>query len=473
MTHLSLRRRALAAFGVLAVLAGCSSAATQAPATPAGATATAAAAATSTAAAATPVAATPAPATPVPATPVAATPAVTPAGAAVTLEMWSRADLAAFLPAVIDAFNASHTNVQIKLTLIPDDQVTQKFAAAASGGAGPDIVSVDLARVSQYAAAGWFSDITANVATLTYKDKLSPSHLTLATVGDKTYALPFTADVSVLNYNKDLFTKAGLDPEKPPTTWAEISDAAKKIRALGDDTYGFYFSGACGGCMAFTFLPFTWANGGDVLSGTGTDVKPTIYPNEQLKAALQFFNTMWKDGVVHPQAQTDTGADQFGPFFSGKVGMYIQGTFPLPTLKKDHPEINWGATPIPGTTSGAAAFTGGDSVALTKQSEAHAAEAWEALAWLTDGGQKELAKAGVLPTRSDIAATDYAAADPRLAVFADALAVGHTPNVEQVAPLFYDPNGPWGAVVYDGIFNGNFDDAMKTGQKAMEDLLAQ
>ncbi len=398
-------------------------------------------------------------------------PSVAPPVAPVTLQMWGRADLQAFLPAVVDAFNANHTNVQVKLTLIPDDQVVQKFTAAAAGGTGPDIVSVDLATVASYAQNGWFSDITDKANALTYKSTLSPSHLALATVNSKIYALPFTADVSVLNYNKDLFTKAGLDPNKPPTTWAEIQADATAIRKLGGTTYGFYFSGACAGCMAFTFLPFTWANGADVLSGTGANVKPTISPNPQLKSALEFFHTLWTSGVVDPEAKTDTGTDQFGPFSSGNVGMYIQGTFPLASLKKDHPNINWGATVIPGTTSGSAAFTGGDSIALTKQSDAHAAEAWTALSWMTDAGQKVLAQQGVLPTRSDIAASDYAAQDPRLAVFANALKVGHTPNVTIVSQLFYDGNGPWGALVYDAIFNGNIDAAMQTCQTKMEKLL--
>jgi ABC-type glycerol-3-phosphate transport system substrate-binding protein len=46
--------------------------------------------------------------------------------------------------------------------------------------------------------------------------------------------------VSILIRNKDLFNPAGLDPDKPPATLAEIHEDAKKIRALGDDIYGFY-----------------------------------------------------------------------------------------------------------------------------------------------------------------------------------------------------------------------------------------
>jgi multiple sugar transport system substrate-binding protein len=90
---------------------------------------------------------------------------------------------------------------------------------------------------------------------------------------------------------------------------------------------------------------------------------------------------------------------------------------------------------------------------------------------MTNEGQTALAKAGVLPTRSDIATSAYAAQDPRLAVFADALKVGHTPNIDKVAALFYDANGPWGRVVFDGIFKGNIDAAMQQGQKDFESLI--
>ena len=76
-----------------------------------------------------------------------------------------------------------------------------------------------------------------------------------------------SADGSVLIWNKKLFKQAGLDPEKGPTTWAEIEQDAEKVNALGNGVSGFYFSGACGGCNAFTFMPLVWASGGEILVG--------------------------------------------------------------------------------------------------------------------------------------------------------------------------------------------------------------
>ena len=115
--------------------------------------------------------------------------------------------------------------------------------------------------------AGQLTELTELVNALPYSEELSPSHVRLGTGNDgDTYALPFKAEGSVLLYNKDLFREAGLDPDAPPTTWEEIYEAAEAITALGDDTYGYYFSGACAGCNAFTFMPLIWASEGDILS---------------------------------------------------------------------------------------------------------------------------------------------------------------------------------------------------------------
>lgn len=393
------------------------------------------------------------------------------AAGATTLTMWGRSDDQGFLPDLVDKFNAAHDDISIDLTLVPAEQVAQKFTAAAAGGTSPDLVALDIATVPQYATAGWLRDITDEAKGLSYYDQLSPAHLDLATIDDRVYALPFTADVSVLYYNKDLFEKAGLDPESAPTTWDEIRADAKAIAALGDGTTGYYFSGACAGCMAFTLLPYVWAQGGDVLSGGGDAATATISPNDSLQSTLEFFHGLWSDGVVDQQSTTDTGADQFGPFFSGTAGMFVNGSYPYSTLVKEHPDVDFGMAVVPSQDGSAgAAYTGGDSIAVTK-SAADADAALAALAWFTDEGQKDLATAGVLPTRLDIAQDVYVASDPRLQTLVDGLKVGHTPNSVDVAALFFDNNGPWSSLMQSAIFDGDVTGAMSTAQDEMSTIL--
>jgi sn-glycerol 3-phosphate transport system substrate-binding protein len=47
-------------------------------------------------------------------------------------------------------------------------------------------------------------------------------------------SMPFNSSTTVFWYNKDAFTKAGLDPNKPPTTWPEVVSAAAKLKASGE-----------------------------------------------------------------------------------------------------------------------------------------------------------------------------------------------------------------------------------------------
>src|SRR5919199_3179130 len=151
-----------------------------------------------------------------------------------TITIWARDAQKTFMGKLIDAYNKSH-KAQAKLSIIPSAQFVQKFGTAAASGSAPDVASIDLVFLPYFASQGALDDITDLANGLPYKDSLSPAHRKLATYQGKTYALPFTAEASVLYYNKDLFKKAGLDPSKPPKSWAEVASAAQKIRALGPD----------------------------------------------------------------------------------------------------------------------------------------------------------------------------------------------------------------------------------------------
>ena len=83
----------------------------------------------------------------------------------------------------------------------------------------------------------------------------------LATYQGKEYGVPYWADLSVLWYNKTLFKQAGLNPDNPPTTYAQILSDAQAINKLGHGINGFTFAGDCQGCLGFTVQPGIWADG--------------------------------------------------------------------------------------------------------------------------------------------------------------------------------------------------------------------
>lgn len=168
----------------------------------------------------------------------------------------------------------------------------------------------------------------------------------------------------MLVFNKGLFEQAGLDVDSPPSSWAEIADAARAVDALGDDIDGFYFSGACAGCNAFTFMPLVWGDGA-VLLDDETQA-PTLEGNASLAGSLELYKTMWTEGLVPKSAENDNGANFIGGFLTGKVGMIGSGAFAIGVLKSDHPEIDFGITYLPGGGDGYSSFAGGDNIGVPK-----------------------------------------------------------------------------------------------------------
>ena len=187
----------------------------------------------------------------------------------VTLTLWTRAATESISKQYAEAYNASHKN-KVQVTAYPNEEYPAKIASAAGAKALPDLFASDVVFAPQYASQGLWLDITDRFNALPIKDKVAPAHVRNGMWNKKNYAVPHTIDMSVMLYNKDLFTKAGLDPEKPPTTLQQFADDARAVNKLGGDIHGTYFGGNCGGCNVFTLWPSVWAAGGDVMSADGT-----------------------------------------------------------------------------------------------------------------------------------------------------------------------------------------------------------
>lgn len=391
--------------------------------------------------------------------------------AAQELSLWARARTEGYVRPLVDAWNAKQSP-KIALNIIPNEQFLPKLGAAIAGGAPPDIMSIDLIFVPALAREEQLTDLTKQIAALPVKDSLSPSHLRLATYQDKQYALPFSAEGSILFYNRTLFRRAGLDPDKPPRNFAEIRDAAAKITALGDDHYGFYFPGGCAGCNVFTVLPLIWAAGGDVLTPDGS--KPTL-DSAGVRAALGLYRDLWASKFVPQAGRADGGQNWTGAFGGGKIGMFASGAFAIAALKKLNPDLDFGVTYLPGVEAGKwSSFAGGDSIAIPRGSR-NVAAAWEFIRWTTsDEVQIELlAKNGSIPVRSDLADNKYSRLDPRLVIAAKAMAGGRTPYSFVYNELFNSPQGPFLQMLQRAVFEGDVDGAIGQAQKRFEQLIAE
>lgn len=387
-----------------------------------------------------------------------------------TFSLWVRSDGSNFMPKLVEAFNKSQSEHKAELQIVPVNELVQKYAVAAAGGTAPDALSLDLIYTPAFASAGQLQDITDLARSLPYFDQLSKPHLEVGTWQDRIYGLPFSADASVLIWNKTLFREAGLDPDKGPTNWAEIRADAEKITALGGEKKGFYFSGNCGGCNIFTFTPLIWASGGDIFADAG---KRATLDTPQMHDALAFYQGMVKDGLVPAGAQTDTGANFFAAFAAGNVGITPSGSFAIGALNGQFPDLDYGVTTLPGKDGGASSFAGGDNFVVSKGTAKTAGiKAFLDYAYSVEG-QTLLARNGSLPVRADVAKQALDGLDPRYLIAVDAMAKGKTPYTAAFNDLINAANSPW-ITMLNRAFFGTPDDiepAIEEAQDAMQSII--
>ena len=169
-----------------------------------------------------------------------------------------------------------------------------------------------LRGVPSFARENALMDITKYVNALPCKAALSPGHLQLATANGKYFGVPYLADLSVLWYNKALFRQAGLDPNQPPTSYAQIVSDAEKINALGHGISGFSFAGNCQGCLGFTMLPSLWADGQHLIKGPLGNQTANVSGDAPLKDMLSAYRTMWAKHLVPAADQTQNFNTQAG-----------------------------------------------------------------------------------------------------------------------------------------------------------------
>ena len=389
------------------------------------------------------------------------------AASAETFTLWVRSDGSNFMPRIVEAFNKGHED-KAELQIVPTAELVQKYATAAAGGAAPDALSLDLIYTPSFAAAGQLEDITDLAKSLPYFDKLSPAHVKTGTYKDRIYGLPYSADSSVLIWNKKLFRQAGLDPDKGPTTWAEIATAAEKVAALGGDTKGFYFSGACGGCNIFTFTPLIWASGGDILTEDGS--KATL-DTPQMRDAIAFYRDMVKKGLVPEGARTDTGSNFFAAFARGNIGLAPSGAFAIGALNTQFPDIDYGVTFLPGKTGGWSSFAGGDNFVVTKgTTKLKAIKAFLDFSYSLEG-QTLLARYGSLPVRSDISGEALKDLDPRYKIAAEAMEKGRTPYSVVFNDIINSLNSPWAQMVNEVFFGDDVDGSLANAQETMQGII--
>jgi multiple sugar transport system substrate-binding protein len=266
----------------------------------------------------------------------------------------------AFERKVFDAdvaeFEASHPDIDLQPKEGFMDPKT--FAAKLAGGQLEDVFYVYFTDPANLIARKQAADITDVVAGFPAVKNLQPGLLDIfKDSGGRLYGLP-TANYSMgLVYNRALFAKAGLDPNKPPATWAEVRSSAQKIAALGNGTVGYadFSKNNQGGWHLTSEI---YSTGGEIARKDG-DKWVAAFNTPETRQLLQTFKDMrWTDNSMGSKQLLEI-PDVQRMMGSGKLGMYVAAADNIPTLVKQFQGkyADYGLGPMPG---GKATLIGGE-----------------------------------------------------------------------------------------------------------------
>jgi ABC-type glycerol-3-phosphate transport system substrate-binding protein len=215
-------------------------------------------------------------------------------------------------------------NPDINVESVEYEWTGPTFAAQLLGGTLPDVFTIPFTDGKSLIGQHQLADISANVAQLPYANKFNPN--VLATGQDAAgniFAVPTAAYGIGLHYNRALFTAAGLDPDQPPTTWAEVAEDAKAIAdATGQAGYSQMSQSNTGGWQLTTL---SYAHGGRLQEINGAEITSTI-DNPGTRAALDFLRDLrWSKNAMGSNFLYDWGSIN-ADFSAGLIGMYTSGS---------------------------------------------------------------------------------------------------------------------------------------------------
>jgi ABC-type glycerol-3-phosphate transport system substrate-binding protein len=300
----------------------------------------------------------------------------------------------------IATFNKTYPNVTIKSKDASPCESPAPFAAQLKAGTETDVFYSYFTDLQPVLDSGQAADITRYVTTASVPalNNIDPSVMAAVKDGGKLYGLPTSNYKMGLIYNRKLFQQAGLDPEKPPTTWDEVATDAKAISALGKGVngYGEYSASNTGG---WHFTAELYGLGGQMVTPDGTKAD---FNNDLGKQVLQnLYKMRWTDQTTGA-TQGYKWPDLMTNMVASKEGMYVGApddiTYMVETLKGNY--ADYGMGPMPG---GKGALLGGNDYffkATDTPDQIKAGIAWINFKYLTAGkGQFDYArtKADLLP----------------------------------------------------------------------------
>lgn len=378
----------------------------------------------------------------------------------------------AWAKSMVNDWNADHPKEKVTAQEIPAGKTSEEvIGAAITAGNAPCLVfNTSPAAVPQFQKQGGLVPLDSFPdATQYIEDRTGSSAEQYKSPDGKYYQMPWKSNPVMIFYNKDLFKKAGLDPENPPLkTYDEFLATSKKIVDSGAAQAAIWPAPTSEFFQSwFDFYPLYAAqSGGKQLVEDGE----ATFDDETGQKVADFWATMYEDGLAPKEAYN---GDSFG---DQKAAMAIVGPWAIAVYGKN---VNWGAVPVP-TESGMDpsqihTFSDAKNVAIYTSCK-NQGTAWDLLKFATSKEQdgQLLDMTGQMPLRQNLTTeySDYFQKHPEYNLFADqasrTVEVPNVPNSVQIWQEFRDQYSK--AVIFGKV---PVDQALSDAASKITDLAGQ
>lgn len=320
----------------------------------------------------------------------------------VTLRLWAMTNTSKpkdDLEKVLERFKAAHPDIDVQVEILDWSAAWTKITAAATSGAGPDVVQL---------GTTWNASITDIGSLLSLQDVLDSARKDLATdspfvrasytymkplYADSVTSMPWMIDVRPLYYRKDVWQKAGVDINAATASWDTYFAALEKIKNAGITIGGqkveaLGLAGKNDWNVVHNIYPWIIGNGGGVVNATGDSV---LLDDEKSIQGVLAYLKMIRSGVSPKAYLEKTTAQVSAEFDQGRIATWQEASTKLVYLERPVEQggvgntvaaKNFGTALPPAGPAGRKLFVGGSQLAIFK-STSHPKEAKELLRYLT------------------------------------------------------------------------------------------
>ncbi len=284
---------------------------------------------------------------------------------------------------MVDEFERKNPDVKVNAIYAGNynDARIKALAALKSGKPAQLSVmfSIDIYELIEQDAIVPFDDLVS-----TYEDKawlysFYPTLMENGVTDGKVWGIPFQRSTIVMYYNKDLFRKAGLNPNKPPKTWSELVSYGKKIKNSAN-AWGVMIPST--GYPYWMFGALTMQNDQVLMNGDGNE---TYFDHPSVIGALQYWHDLGNKHKVMPSGTIEWGTLRKN-FLEQKTAIMWHSTGNLTTVKKNA-KFDFGVAMLPESKRRGTPTGGGNFYIFKKSSAAEKKASMRLIKFMTSPEQ--------------------------------------------------------------------------------------